>query len=201
MFKKDNQNVIFNYTLGFINETKINTNDSYLVRGYLVPSGDFLYTTWKLTTYYYRNVMPQWKSINKGNWLNIEKLLRQKSAISRKDFVIITGTYGVLTLKDIYENDAEMYLGYTGTIPVPKFSWKIAYEPIRKSAVVFVVSNNPFFREVFPCKDICKAEGLFKKEWSDVRRGLVSCCTYSNFRYIVNTSPNLVVRSTLKLNI
>lgn len=173
-------------------------NTSYLARGHLAPDADFLYAAWQFSTYYYVNVMPQWQSINGGNWNRIERLVRSKAAKDGKDLKIITGSHEVLTLKDVNGNDVAIFMAKDDKIPVPKFTWKIVYDPEGKSAIVLVTSNNPFYQETFSCPDVCEAEGWFKKKWADVAQGLVRCCTYEEFRAVVGTSPKLVVSSTLK---
>lgn len=49
---------------------------SYLSRGHLSPDADFLLGTWQDLSYFYINTAPQWQTINAGNWLRLENLIR-----------------------------------------------------------------------------------------------------------------------------
>lgn len=44
----------------------------YFARGHLAPDGDFVHVHEQNATYYYINVIPQWQSINNGNWKVIQ---------------------------------------------------------------------------------------------------------------------------------
>lgn len=50
---------------------------SYLSRGHLSPDGDFLLGAWQDLTYFYVNTAPQWQSINGGNWMQVETMVRR----------------------------------------------------------------------------------------------------------------------------
>ncbi len=47
----------------------------YFARGHLAPDADFVHIREQNATYYFINVVPQWQSINNGNWKVCIKLV------------------------------------------------------------------------------------------------------------------------------
>ncbi|KAJ3665305.1 hypothetical protein Zmor_000806 [Zophobas morio] len=175
---------------------------SYLVRGHLSPDADFLFAATQFTTHYYINVSPQWQAINAANWKKIEYLVRKFADGVKKSFMVITGTYGVLTVPDAKGQDVEIFLVSGRKLPVAKFVWKIVYSTQSKDAIVFVNLNNPFIggletKDIL-CKDICKEFGWGAASWSDFGRGFVYCCDYKQFAAAVETAPKLQVLGILR---
>ncbi|XP_044258702.1 uncharacterized protein LOC123007458 [Tribolium madens] len=179
----------------------INDN-SFLSRGHLSPDADFLYAATQYTSYYYINAAPQWQAINAGNWKKIELLIRKLADNLQETLTIITGTYGVLTLPDINENEVDIYLVSGSKLPVPKFLWKIIYSKQLRQAVVLVNLNNPFVKEIvtehFLCPNICSKVGWGAGSWSNYQRGFVYCCDYKQFVDKVETAPKLSVVGVLQ---
>lgn len=69
---------------------------SYLSRSHLAPDGDFLLGAWQHLTYFYVNTAPQWQSINGGNWLRLETLIRNFAiAVSLQIINWIVQTYNL----------------------------------------------------------------------------------------------------------
>ncbi|KAF7279605.1 hypothetical protein GWI33_007000 [Rhynchophorus ferrugineus] len=175
-------------------------NTSYLARGHLTPHADFSMASSQVSTYYYLNTAPTWQSLNAGNWKSVEYTVR-KLAKQHGNLHVITGTFGTLKYPDIMDNPTEIYL--TGNeIPVPKYIWKIAYEPVKLKAIVFVMLNDPFIinnnKYSHFCSDVCRDNGFSNTGWRENAKGLVWCCSYDEFEQIVKYRLNLNVRDTLE---
>lgn len=52
---------------------------SYLARGHLTPNKDATMPYFMRSTFFYENAVPQWQSINSGNWLRVENAARKKA--------------------------------------------------------------------------------------------------------------------------
>lgn len=59
----------------------VDLKDNYLSRGHLAPDADMLFSSWKVPTYFFINVAPQWQKINAGNWLKVENEVRKAAAL------------------------------------------------------------------------------------------------------------------------
>lgn len=70
-----NQREVLKQRIGEIQANRALTH-SYLSRGHLSPDADFLLGTWQDLSYFYINTAPQWQTINGGNWLRLENLIR-----------------------------------------------------------------------------------------------------------------------------
>ncbi|XP_055536758.1 uncharacterized protein LOC129725227 [Wyeomyia smithii] len=116
----------------------------FLQRGHLTPDGDQLLNTWQWATYFYINVAPMWSTINTGSWKKLEETVREFASRNRLTLDVYTGTDGVLQLQGV-----PFTLDRSNRIPVPRWLWKIVKH--QNTAIVFVVSNNPFQNDAFPC--------------------------------------------------
>ncbi|CAH1995621.1 unnamed protein product [Acanthoscelides obtectus] len=193
VFQQKNQTEIFKHLTG---TDKYITHSSYLEKGHLAPQGDFVYPTSQISSFYYINVAPQWKSINNGNWKSVEYDVRQFANRSVSDVQVYTGTYDVLNL-----NGKNIYLVQDRYLPVPKYIWKIVYAslaPRKNGAIVLIILNNPYARKVEPlCRSICGPYGWGKDERSKFSKGHVHCCDYREFRLKVPFVPDLDVTEVL----
>lgn len=186
----------------------------FLSRGHLSPDADFIYKEWQDATYYFANVAPQWQAFNNGNWKYIEQAVRKfaQGADSRID--VYTGTLGQLKLPADDGSQKKIFLGRETTeenadtpvryanpddftlIPVPEFYWKIAHDPVADRAIVFIGLNNPFFegdpeREATICPDICAEAKWFFLNQKDVGKGYSYCCSYFDFKGVIDWVPDL----------
>lgn len=48
----------------------------YLQRGHIVARADKLFKSDQQSTYFYANTLPMWEQINRGNWFEVEKCVR-----------------------------------------------------------------------------------------------------------------------------
>lgn len=79
----------------FCSEYKKGSPHLYLGRGHLTPAGDFKDTNNERSfTYVLTNIAPQWQPLNMGNWVAVEKAIRNyaKSTLAGKTLYIVTGT-------------------------------------------------------------------------------------------------------------
>lgn len=159
-------------------------NQTFLARGHLTPDADMVFVSWQWSTYYYINVIPQWQSINNGNWKAVENAVRGKAAQLQRDIIIYTGGYEVLKL-----NGKKISLEPHG-LDVPKWSWKVVKDSVTGNGIAFVTSNNPFTTNVNNlCIDICDSNGWNWKERKNYSKGYTICCNVSDVMRIVSDIP------------
>jgi hypothetical protein len=174
------------FTTIFGNEDKAGEylNKTYLARGHLAPDGDMIFVSWQWSTYYYINVIPQWQSINNGNWKHVESAVRSKAAALKRNVVIFTGAFDVLKL-----NNKKISLEPDG-LDVPKWSWKVAIDSTGGKGIAFVTYNNPFSTSVSDlCDDICDSSGWGWKERKNFSKGYTICCDVNQLMGVVSEIP------------
>jgi hypothetical protein len=71
------------------------------------------------------------------------------------DVVVYTGTSGVAQLEDINGNMVDIYLYDSNRLPVPRFYWKIAYDPVNNAGVAVIGVNNPHLAAIPEDYRIC----------------------------------------------
>ena len=169
------------------------TNKTFLARGHLTPDADFPFVSWQYTTYFFLNVCPQWQSINTGNWKRVENMVRKLAKELDDDLTVVTGTHDILELPNRYGVRKQLLLSQRGKkFPVPKYIWKFVYSERSKKGIALVVYNNPFDEtpDVL-CSSVCKSSGWFSVQWSNIGKGYVECCSYSQFKQFVWSLPPL----------
>lgn len=181
---------------------KCSNNINYLTKAHLAATFDFVYGAQQRSTMYHVNVVPMWHSIKNGNWMNLGEEIRQyASNTSREvsDLIVYSGTLGVTNLAN-----RGIYLGRDNNdspvLPVPKWVWKLVYEPGTKEGIVFLVVNNPYVMQ-FICSCVC-AQTKWTLAWNrqDMNKGYVYCCTVGNFRRVFSGLPNFEVTGLLTKN-
>lgn len=168
----------------------------FMSRGHLAPDGDFLMAAWQWATYYYANVSPQFQSINAGNWLKVERAVRQLAENIGTTLDITTGTHGILTLAN-----TPVYLDPRNKgIPVPTEFFKIIYEPQSSLAIALVCSNDPFLEN--PPELLCKTDICASNNWSelqdDYKKGFCYCCDPREMSTNVSFVPVPDIKGILK---
>ncbi|XP_054259210.1 uncharacterized protein LOC128983958 [Macrosteles quadrilineatus] len=172
---------------------------SYLARSHLSPDGDFLLGSWQHLTYFYINTAPMWQKINGGNWLKLETTIRNFATSVKEDYVVTTGTFGVMEEDDSRGSSKKIYLDPSQElIPVPKLFWKILANPNKNSCIVFLVHNNPFLNKKPStiCNNICQQYG-WPTDMESVAKGFTYCCTFADFKKVVNYAPELSCKNVL----
>lgn len=174
-------------------EKYLSTN-SYLARGHLAPDGDGIFRSWAFTTYFYTNVAPEWQVVNAGNWLRVENAARSKASKLKSDLTIFTGTYGVLTLPDVNNNQVEITLESGGNIEVPKWFWKIIQNKSTNEGIALITLNNPFVTSIGAserlCTDICTSSGWYQESFDNFAKGLTYCCSVADLMSTIGFIPS-----------
>lgn len=192
LYSNNRQRITINSLLGLpASSTKYvqEGNSLFLARAHLAANADFIFGTQRRASFYFLNAAPKWHSFNEGNWLSMEIDLRRYIIRTGTTLQIYTGTYGISTLPHANTGiEIELFLfaddNGNRAIPVPQVFWKIAYEPISRTGVVFLGVNNPFLedaREHIICPDI--REQISWLTWSptNITGGYSYCCTVSSF--------------------
>lgn len=138
--------------------------------------------------FYCENTAPQWQTFNKRTWRIVEKYFRMKLAqdpLSRH--IIIAGTYGSYTLPDSENVQQTLYISLKPRgIIVPKYFWKMDFDILQNTGIVFIGLNDPYTRvnnssyicETTPCPSMFRnAVRKYKTSF----QGFVYCCTLKSF--------------------
>ncbi|CAG9782582.1 unnamed protein product [Diatraea saccharalis] len=208
LFSPRGQKAAVSQLVGPLVDTYI-TKTELLSRGHLAAKTDFAFAFTERATFHYVNCAPQWTGFNGGNWNTLEVDLRNHVHNARYDTIIYTGTYGVSQLLDQYGRRVDIYLttdvNNNPVIPVPKYFYKVVYEPRTQKGIAFVGINNPYYtmseaREMFFCKDICRGNSAFHwLSWhpDNPSEGYTFCCSIPDFSFTVHHLPHLDVKDIL----
>lgn len=163
---------------------------------------DFYYQSQQASSFYYLNAVPMWSAINGGNWALLENNVRQFSNFRGEHLQVWTGSFGVLELEDSLETPHAVFLLDSTFLPVPKYLFKLVYEPLTRKAVVFVMINNPFM-ETVSLKDIVCRDVIEQITWVKTRKpailskGILYACDYDEFKQVFRKAPQLEVDDLL----
>ncbi|KAF5295271.1 hypothetical protein FQA39_LY13136 [Lamprigera yunnana] len=178
--------------------TKYYSKNQFLSRGHLAPDADFIFAPMQFATYFFINICPQWQSINSGNWLIVENMVRKAAGKLKVELQVYTGTHELLSLPDADNYEVDIYLDGKNNIPVPKYIWKIVYNEITKQGIAFITVNNPFLIEIYDdeilCPDICDRYYWGNHNFQNFSKGYTFCCEVSYLRKVVRTIPYINVR-------
>jgi hypothetical protein len=168
----------------------------FLARGHLAPNADFLFYSWMDSSYHFINVAPQWQTFNGQNWFYLEDDLRDLVTGRQLDVVVYTGTHGVAQLEDINGNMVDIYLYNGDRLAVPRFYWKIVYDPVANAGVALIGVNNPHLAAIPEDYRLCPAlsdhpllGGVSQPE--NIERGVVWACAVADFAKVVPEVPDL----------
>ncbi|XP_015184611.1 PREDICTED: uncharacterized protein LOC107070690 isoform X2 [Polistes dominula] len=184
-------------------ESNINTSQC-LTRGHLVAMNYFVYNSMQLSTFWFINTAPQWSSFNSGNWNILENNVRALASNRSLDLDVYIGVHGQMTLPNFNKTETPIYLYVNGTtkaLPVPKFFWKIIYDPQSKKGTAFVGLNHPFIKsitkDIYICNDISSTINWLTWEPRNIRKGISYACTVEDLRRAVPTIPKLTTSGVL----
>ncbi|XP_023178808.2 uncharacterized protein LOC111604815 [Drosophila hydei] len=150
-------------------------------RGHLVASADFLFADQMVSTFRYINVVPQFKSINDGNWKRIENWVRSR-VNAQKPYRIRTGAIDDLSLRDQNGNLKRVSL-YDSTLNVPKWIYKSVFDTQGNGIYVFLSYNNIFESRRPPPPSTCQPVECPLILENNPNDGFIFCCNPTNFRY------------------
>jgi endonuclease G len=110
------------------NLSKYYKNSGY-DRGHMMPSADNLCQTKKIQeeSFYFSNISPQYKELNRGDWKSLE-IESRKYSMEHDSVYIWTGNIG--QIKKI------------GKVSVPKYCWKVIYIKKLNIKKGFLFENN-----------------------------------------------------------
>ena len=120
-----------------------------------------------------------------------------------RDIEVFTGTLGQLTYQsESGSSKVPLFIAKESgrsdptLIPVPEFYWKVVHDPDIGGAVVFVGLNDPHFEgdpavEAQICPDVCEQGMWFFFRRKEVSKGYSYCCTYQEFKAVVDWAPEL----------
>lgn len=171
--------------------------DVYLSRGHLAPNGDLIFYSWMDSSFYFLNVAPQWQCFNGKNWNYFEQGLREFVVDRRLDVVVYTGTHQVLELQDVNGDMVKIFLYAGDKLPVPRFYWKIIYNPSAGTGVAVVGINNPHLKsipsEMVLCPKIANHPLLERlhDHVEDISRGYMYACRVEDLAKMVEEVPDL----------
>lgn len=183
MYTQKNQRKRFREEISDVYEEYIGDDRQFLERGHLTPHADYVMVYEQFATYYFMNVVPQFKTVNNGNWLKIETLARKMAAKLKDDLIVYT-SHSYNKPATFTKQRINVPLDERNkNIIIPEKLYKILYHPKTKSGIVFVVYNNPYKtrleRNEHPpsCTNVCNQANLSNiEELQDPTHGYVMCC-------------------------
>lgn len=163
--------------------------NDYLVEAQLISKDDLYYVGQQRATFHYENVVPLWKSVRDGNWNLVDRAARKISReISSSPTLVIAGVYDILTLSGSGGSSRDVILkannGESLAIVVPKFVYKIIFEPSSGKGMVFVTINNPRITEASKELVLCNPLEYCRTaypQFSAPTLGFTYCCTIREF--------------------
>ncbi|KAH8311325.1 hypothetical protein KR044_005692, partial [Drosophila immigrans] len=130
----------------YIKKDRTGKAELVINRGHLTAAGDMTFADQMISTFKYLNVVPQFKSINDGNWLQIEHWVGNN--IPKKSVLHVrTGALGVLSLLDFKPKRSlqpAFLIPERKQNPVPEWMYKIVRNANDQLLHVFLTYNNIF---------------------------------------------------------
>ncbi|EDW41321.1 uncharacterized protein LOC6605502 [Drosophila sechellia] len=204
LYGQSNQLDAFSTALGLdASQYFDSTKDLYLTRGQLAARLDFVHSSAQRATHFYVNAVPQWRSINIGNWLAVESSLRQFVADEALNVSVHAGSYDISTLPNSQGVQTPLYLNAeTKQLPVAKILYRIVIDQESRKGVVLIVVNNPHITLTETLKDyvICEDVGA-QIDWLDwdkanLQKGYAYACSVEDFIEVVKDLPTDQLQTT-----
>jgi len=176
----------------------------FLSRGHLAPNADFIFESWKDSSFWFVNVAPQWQSFNGRNWATFEDDCRQFAVSRNLDLEVYTGTSGVIELKDVRGDMVPIYLYNRDQLPVPRYYWKILHDPVNARGVAVIGINNPHLEEeptepeLIPCPPLASHPLLAMSEPHNIKYGYMFACRVEDWASAAPEVPQLPAMSLLE---
>ncbi|CAO1394242.1 unnamed protein product [Diamesa hyperborea] len=175
-------------------------------RGHLTARSDYTFATQQGATFWFTNASPQWQTFNGGNWNSLENDVRSFAGRTNQDLTVYTGTWGSGSLADVNRRQVNIFLSINGTtnqMPMARYFYKVARNPVTNNAVAFISLNNPYLTlqearaQVF-CTDICNSISWLTWIQFDLVLGYSFCCEVNDFRRTVNELPSFTTNGILR---
>ncbi|KAI8041756.1 uncharacterized protein LOC128257934 [Drosophila gunungcola] len=204
LYGQSHQLAAFNTELG-LDASKYfdSTKDLYLTRGQLAARLDFVHSSAQRATHFYVNAVPQWRSINIGNWLAVETSLRQFVADEALNVSVHAGSFDVSTLPNSQGVQTPLYLNAeTKQLPVPKILYRIVIDQESRKGIVLIVVNNPHITLAETLQDYVICEDLGAQlDWLDwdktsLQEGYAYACSVESFIEVVKDLPTDLLETT-----
>jgi len=138
-------------------DKKISTNSATLLdykgsgfdRGHLAPAQDLSFNATAMSeSFFMSNMSPQHPSFNRGIWKKLESLVRDWGTIH--NIYVVTGPVF---------NDCSITIG-TNDVCVPKYYYKVIYEPQEKRMISFLLPNIKGTKDLY--EYVCTTDSLEK---------------------------------------
>ncbi|XP_062123746.1 uncharacterized protein LOC133837103 [Drosophila sulfurigaster albostrigata] len=152
-------------------------------RGHLTAAGDMTFYDQMYSTFKYLNVVPQFNSINNGNWLQIEHWVGNN--IPHKNVLHVrTGALGILSLLN-FKKRRTLKPAYLipdkEQNPVPEWMYKIVRNMKDELLHVFLTYNNIFQKTKPTAHKCCKVMACPLKLEDSATLGFTYCCNPDAF--------------------
>jgi len=174
----------------------------FLSRGHLAPNADFIFESWKDSSFWFVNVAPQWQSFNGRNWATFEDDCRDFAVERNLDLTVYTGTSGVIELSDVNDRLVPIFLYNGDMLPVPRYFWKILHDPAGGAGVAVIGINNPHLASVPSSMILCPALSshplLAMSEPHNIKSGYMFACRVEDLAAAVPEVPQLPAMSLLE---
>ncbi|XP_017002024.1 uncharacterized protein [Drosophila takahashii] len=156
-----------------------NNRDVIINRGHLAASADFFFGDQLCSTFKYVNAVPQFRSINDGNWETIERWVR--NSVRGNQFVNVrTGARDVLSLPS-GTGPKNVFLSGNRN-PVPLWMYKIVRRSNNQPIVAFLTLNNIFARQRPAAPPFCQPVNCPIQLPNTAQAGYTFCCNTATFR-------------------
>ncbi|XP_043071251.1 uncharacterized protein LOC6571193 [Drosophila grimshawi] len=191
------QHEVLSETLGMDASIYLDSSrDLYLTRGQLAARQDFVHGSEQRATHFYVNAVPQWRSITIGNWLAVERSLRQFVANEALNVSVHAGSWGVSTLPNAHGQQTEIYLDSSEKqLPVPRLVYRIVIDQVSRKGIALVVVNNPHaslaetLQDYVVCDDIGAKLNWLDWEKTELMEGYSYACDVNDFTAVVKDLP------------
>lgn len=204
LYKREVQRATINKLVGLAEyDLKYIKESFFLNKGHLSAKADFVFGAIHRLTFWSVNIVPQWRSVNGGNWNALEQNVRRYASHNGLDLAVYTGTFGVATLP--HETTGEMTQLYLYVdennnkgLPVPAILWKLVYDPKSQAGIVFISVNNPYQEEKEAlCTDVSDEVSWLTWKKDEKAKGYSYACRADEFAKIVEYLPNVQIRGLL----
>ncbi|XP_017081340.1 uncharacterized protein LOC108114738 [Drosophila eugracilis] len=204
LYGQSHQLEAFNTALGVdASQYFDSSKDLYLTRGQLAARLDFVHSSAQRATHFYINAVPQWRSVNIGNWLAVETSLRQFVADEALNVSVHSGSYDVSTLPNSQGIQTPLYLNAeTKQLPVAKILYRIVIDQESRKGIVLVVVNNPHItlaetlQDYVICEDIGAQLDWLDWDKTDLQKGYSYACSVEDFIEVVKDLPTDQLETT-----